>query len=197
MNEGILRPGNVVSAALVIAGVLVFVMPQRSLSIVQIVILTVAGAVALHALAVNAPSAWWTSPFDGGPTQPREARRSEEVEALRSTLSGRRQPLGHAPPMPGETIRLLEPLIGVAMERRGLDPKNPEHLSSVRSLLSPVSWAVLASEPLTWPRWHKTRRPDEGAVAEAVHLVLDDLESLSPRNRAPAPDIETPNPGMT
>ena len=180
MSEGILRPGHVASAALVIGGVLVFLMPERSLSIAQLVVMTAAAATGLWALAVNAPFAWWTSPFDAKGAPAGERYGSEEVETIRATLSGRRQPLAGAPPLPGEAMRLLEPLIRVALERKGLDPRSEEDLNSVRDLLSPVSWAILTSEPLTWPRWHKTRRPDEGQVAEAVHQVLDDLEWLSP-----------------
>ena len=128
MNESALRPGNVAAAAVLIGGVLTVLLPQHAMSIVQLVIVTVAVSSAVYALAVNVPSAgWispfkWMSPFNRAAYQGRRTRPSDELGSIGSKLSGRRQPIENGPPMPPATLRLLKPLIAVALD---FDPNGP------------------------------------------------------------------------
>ncbi len=63
MSERALRPGNVAAAATLIGGVLAVALPQHGMSIVQLVIVTVAVSTVVYALAVNVPTTRWMSPF--------------------------------------------------------------------------------------------------------------------------------------
>lgn len=181
MNEGALRPGNVAAAAVLIGGVLATVLPQHAMSIVQLVIVTVAVSTGLYALAVHVPSAGWISPFKwmspfGRAAYPgRRRRRSDELRSIRLKLSGRRQPIENGPPMPPVTLRLLKPLIASALD---LDPSEEPPPPSARGRVSPLTWAVLTSQPLRRPRWFRTLRPNEREVTQTVHSVLDELDRL-------------------
>ena len=77
--------------------------------------------------------------------------------------------------MPPATLRLLKPLIASALD---LDPDDEPHQGSARGPVSPLTWAVLTSEPLQRPYWFRTLRPDEREVAQTVHCVLDELDRL-------------------
>ena len=181
MNERALRPGNVAAAAMLIGGVIAIVLPQYAMSLVQLVIVTVAVSTALYALAVNVPSAgWispfkWMSPFNRAAYPGRRKRRSDELRSIRSKLSGRRQPIEGSPPMPPATLRLLKPLIAVALDLDSGDEPPP---TTARGRVSPLIWAVLTSEPLQRPRWFRTLRPNEREVTQTVHSVLDELDCL-------------------
>ena len=193
MNEHALRPLHIGSAALAIGGVLVLLMPEYSLSIVRLVIVTVAAATGLYALVVSVPTTWWTSPFDRTARQVGNGNGPEEFDSIRSTLSGPRQPIQNAPPLPGAAVRSLKPLIEAAIVREGLDPDDPAQLESAQGLLSPLSWAILSSEPLVGPRWFQTRLPNERKVAKVVHSVLDDLDGLASRGGAPQHHVDVSN----
>lgn len=78
--------------------------------------------------------------------------------------------------MPPDTLRLLEPIVAAAVD---IDPEDPEQVAAALPRLSPLTGAVLASEPLVGPHWFRTRRPNQWEVAEAVHRILDELEALS------------------
>ena len=180
MNERSLRPGHVAAAAVLIGGVLLVVLPQYGMSIVQLVIVTVAASAGLYALAVNVPSTGWISPFKwmspfNRAASGRRTRGSDELRSIRSKLSGRRQLIENGPPVPPEALRLLKPLIVSALDLDTDDEPPPE---SARGLVSPLTWAVLTSEPLERPGWFRTRRSDEREVTQAVHRVLDDLDGL-------------------
>jgi hypothetical protein len=82
-------------------------------------------------------------------------------------------------------LRLLQPLIRAALEQHGVDPRDPVQLDSARPLLSPLTWAVLTSDPLKGASWLRTLRPDGRAVAGVVHSVFDDLDHLAARDRDP------------
>lgn len=178
MNERLLAPGRIAAAAATIGGVLLVALPEHAVSVVQLVLVTVAAAAGLYALIVNVSPAWWISPFDRAAGPKQDDGRSEEIDAIRSKLSGRRQPVENGPPVPTDVLRLLKPLIGTALEREGLDPRDERHREAARARVSPLTWAVLTSTPLAEPRWFRTRRPDERTSAEVVHRVLDDLDRL-------------------
>ncbi len=181
MNERALRPGNVAAAATLIGGVLAVALPQHGMSIVQLVIVTVAVSTVVYALAVNVPTTrWmspfkWMSPFNQAAYLRRRSGRSDELGSIRSKLSGRRQPIENGPPMPPATLRLLKPLISSALD---LDPDDEAHQPSARGVVSPLTWAVLTSEPLQRPYWFRTLRPNEREVTQTVRAVLDDLDRL-------------------
>jgi len=105
-----------------------------------------------------------------------QAQGSDEVDRIHSTLSGRRVPVENGPPLPPETLRLLQPVIRSTLEREGIDPTDEGSLESARVRLSPLTRAVLAGEPSKHPGWFRTLRPDARQVAGIVHSVLDDLD---------------------
>lgn len=195
MNERTLRPGNIAAAAVVLGGILLIVAPQHGWSIVRLTIVTIAAGAGLYALAVNAPATWWSSPFDRTGRGGRKARASAEIDWIRSTLSGRRQRIDDAAPLPPETLRLLQPLIQLALEREGLDPREGAYAGAARRLLSARTWAVLDSDPLKWPARSRTRRPDERRAAEVVNDILDELERLGDRAAGVATQSEVPSSG--
>ena len=170
-------------------------LPQYGANVLRVVIVTIAAAVALYALGVAAPRAWWTSPFERMRRGKRDALGADEVTAIRASLSGRRQRLRDGPLMPAEALRLLRPLILLALERQGLDMDDECAVEAAPPLVAPMTWAILKSDPLPWPRWHQTRRPNERDVAEVVHTVLDDLDRLASGGggRSPHADLRSPN----
>lgn len=187
MNERNLRPGNVGAAAVVIGGVLMVAFPGHAVAIVELVLVTAAAATALYALVLNVPPTGWMSPFkwmspftrkrlavaDGGA--------SDELDLIRSRMSGRRRSVEGGPPLPPDTVRLLKPLIGAALD---LDPGAETYPDSARTLVSPLTWAVFTGEAPTGSGWLHTLRPSEPDVAELVHAVLDDLDRLGPDTRS-------------
>ena len=204
MNLRMLSPGNVAAAAVLIGGALVVAMPRQATSVVQLVLLTIAAATVLHAVGSIVPE--WTatvwSPFDRRVRRAGDVPGSAEIGRIRARMSGRRQRIADGRWLPPETLRLLHPLIGVALERDGLgwgdgahEPgdagrreaagpgatarSGPAASATGRSRPSPLTRAVLTTAPLPRSGWIRTRRPDARQVAALVHAVLDDLDSLS------------------
>lgn len=196
MNPRTLRFGNLAAAAVLIGGVLVAGLPQHAMSVVQLVIVTVATAAALYALIAIVPVTWWKSPFDRSGRPPRKTDGSDEMDLIRSKLSGRRHPIENGPPLPPGALHLMKPLIRLALERENLDPEDEAHRPSARSRLSPLTWAVFTSDPSRRPHWLRTFRPDEREVADIVHAVLDDLDGLASGGEPPG-HIDTSKPGET
>lgn len=140
----------------------------------------------MHALAVHVPTAGWIAPFTSVSPFSRRAHpqrsgpRSEALDFLRDRLADRRQRLpGDLPALPPALLRRLKPLVAAALE---LDPGDPAELASARSRVSPLTFAVLSSEPMERVSWLRTVGPDEDEVVRAVHRVLDELERLSRRS---------------
>lgn len=192
MNEHAVRPGSVAAAAVLIGGLLVIVLPQHAGSIIRLVIVSAAAAAGLYALTLHAPAAWWASPLDRKPLR-RGRRPADEVAVIRASLSGRRQRIAYGPPLPPETVRLLQPLIRGALERAGHDDPGEEGVESARRPLSPTAAAVLAAEPLSHPPWFRTVRPDARTTAAAVHRILDELDALAALGTSSA-STNTPAP---
>lgn len=178
MNERTLRPGNIAAAATVIGGALIMLLPQHALSITGLTIATIAAAAGLYTLAVNAPPAWWRSPFDGS-GHGRRPEETDEIERIRVRLSGRRQRIARDTALPPEALRLLQPLVNVALERAGIDTDDEQSAATTRGLVSPLTWAVHTTEVLERPGWTATVRPDARHAADVVHRVLDDLDRLN------------------
>jgi hypothetical protein len=171
MSEQTLRPESVATAAVVIGGALVAVLPQHAMSIVRLVILTAAAAAGLYALGVNAPATWWKSPFD---RRPGRSRGPDEFESIRSGLSDWRQRIADGPALPPDVVRMLRPLIAAAVEQAGAG--GGRRSAGARVHLSHVTRAVLASGSRVRPRWFDMVPPDGRTVAAAVEVVLDDIE---------------------
>lgn len=183
MNPTPLRQANVAAAAVVIGGLLVLVAPRYALTIVQLVVVTIAISAGLHALAANVPPTGWISPFKwmapfnqalrDGATGPVP----DELRAIRSHFGGWRRPFEPGPALPDSTVRLLRPLI-----RAGLDLDLGERRrDQARGRVSARSWALLDADPADRPRWYLPVPPDARTVARAVHEVLDDLDRLHGR----------------
>jgi hypothetical protein len=193
MNERTLRLGNVAAGAVVIGGVLVVAMPREAVSILQLVIATVAVAGGLYALALHVPPSGWMSPFKWMSPFNQKVRREtghhrlHETDSIRSKLSNRRQPVADGPPMPPEILLLLKPLIRTALN---LDPDERSDPAAARKRLSPLTWAVLTSAPLREPHWYQTLRPDEREVTDVVHHVLDDIDHLAEGTVAPRQSLD-------
>jgi hypothetical protein len=192
MNERTLRPANIAAAAVVLGGALIVVLPQHGMSIVRIVIVTIAAGAGLYALALTSPPAWWRSPFDQL-REPARQRRPDELDWIRSRLGGRRQRIMSDAALPRETVRLLQPLIGAALEREGLDPGD----RASRWLLSPLSRAVLTTDLEKRPHRLRMMRPDARSTAELVHAVLNDIDRIPIRARGTTPRIHTSPPRAT
>lgn len=194
MNDHPARPWDA-AAALVIGGVLVVALPRYALSIIQLVIVTVAVVAGLYALAVNVPPTGWMSPFKWmspfGPAVHSRARRKrpDEIRSIRSMLSGWRRPVQHGPPMPPAALRILRHLIREALAQ---DRENDADSALARRVLSPLAWAVLTSD---LPQQSQSRRfqmvpPNRREVAEAVHTLLDEIEGIAAGAESPAPPPE-------
>lgn len=162
------------TAAVVIGGALIALLPQHGMSIIRLVVLTAAAAAGLYALGVNAPATWWRSPFD---RRPGRARRPDEIDWIRSELSGWRQRVPGGPALPPEVIRMLRPLIGAATEQAAARRAGPYRDEPVR--VSPVTRAIMSSDAPRRPRWHRMLPPNGSAVAAAVETVLDDIDRLT------------------
>ena len=91
-----------------------------------------------------------------------------------------------APALPPETLRALKPLIRVALN---LDPTDDRPPASARATLSPLTRAVLSTEPLERPPWYRTLPSDPRRVADVVHRVLDELDALAGGAHAPQPTL--------
>lgn len=195
MTERVLRLANVAAAALVIAGAAALLLPRHGPTIARVLVVGVAAAAALHALVASSPPTWWPSPFDREMADDGGQEGSDELAWIRGRMAGRRQRIEHGPPVPPDTLRLLKPLVEVALEREGLDSTDEAHLRSARDLLSPLVWSILTTEPLARPRWFRTVRPDEREVAGVVQAVLDELETLAEGTAASHPHVPPIHPG--
>lgn len=187
-----LRTPNVAAAAVFLGGLAVVARPEHVLSIVQVVLVTIAAAAGLYALAVHVPPTGWMSPFKWmSPFLPdtRAGRRTDDLRPLRSLMSGRRQPVEGAPPLPPGVIRVLQPLIRGALQS---DPTRTDLPRDAEYQVSELTWAVLKAEPLKRPPWYRSRWPNRREVAEVVHHVLGDVERLTHGSPAPHPDSRHP-----
>lgn len=197
MNEHFIRPRNVAAAAVVIGGVLIIALPQYTLSIVQIVIVAGSVVAGIYALEVNVPTTgWispfkWMSPFSRGAHPGKKSATPDEIRSILSKLTGWRQTLEHGPPMPPEALNLLRPLIRAGLD---LDAENETDLAAARSVLSPLTWAVLTSDQSRQPYWFQMLPPNKREVAEAVHHILDELERLGAGNGDSHPSFNPSRP---
>ncbi len=174
------RPRSFVLVAglVLIGGTIVFFSPRSVMIVLQWVVGGLAAVAALHVVRQNAPSVWWTSPFD------READRVDLTEVdeaawIRARLGGRRVRIGDGEAaVPPETLRLLRPLIEECLSRAVGDLRAPSTPAALGGGLSPLTSAVLHSDPTMQPGWWGTVGPDEHGVAEIVHHVLDELEEI-------------------
>jgi hypothetical protein len=122
VNERTLRPSRLAAAAALIGGILLIALPQHAMSIVRLVIVTIAVGSALYVLAVHVPTTgWispfkWMSPFSRGSVRVRRRRRVGELDVLRSSLGGRRQPVEGGPALPPAIVRTLQPMITLALD---------------------------------------------------------------------------------
>jgi hypothetical protein len=171
------------AAALVVAGAAVAVVPQHAGSVIRLLL----GALAVAALslplylvarsAMDTPSsvlervAWRRQQEDGVPG----------LGSLRSSL--RTNGIVTGAPLPPTVRRQLAAIVATAVERHGLDPRDPQQ----RSRLSPATWAVLDADRARRPEHERRQeyRIKPAATAQLVHAVLDDLqrldEGLAPR----------------
>ena len=182
MSPRALSTSNVGAAAVVLGGIVVVLRPEHALSVLQVVLVTLAAAAAVHALSAHVPPTGWISPFkwmspflpDARSARGRPTR--TEYRALRALMAGRRQPLEGAPALPPAVLRALRPLVRTALH---LDPEGERTPPGVRAQVSLLTWAVLTTEPLSRRApWYRTRWSDPRAVADAVHQVLDELDTL-------------------
>ena len=177
MSPDALRPLQVAAAALALGGILVLLNPDRTPTVVQIVLVTIAAAAALRVPLVSLPVIWWSSPFDrdAGDGDPAP----DEVGAIRARIAGRRQRVLHGPPLPPDVVRQLRGMIRRALDRDGIDPDTEEGLLEARTRLSARAWGILVCPVESRTSRLRTLRPDPEAVARAVHAVLDEIEVLT------------------
>lgn len=181
MNEHNIRPGEMVGACLLLGGVLVVAFPTHAMNILQIILVTFAAGAGLYALAARVPPTGWMSPFKWMSPfgKPRPLRRKDsrppDLDFIRSKLAGWRHPGPMVPPMPPEVIALLKPLVRAVLRQRPAPLTDAEEGPGAPSRLAR---GILATEPPRGLDWVRVLPPRQGEVAEVVHAVLDDLESL-------------------
>jgi len=174
------RPRTFVLAVglVLVGGMMLFLSPRSVIVVLQWVAGGLAAVAALHVFTHNSPSVWWTSSFDRE-VDPIVVPEEDETEWIRARLAGRRVRIGGGRvAVPPETLRLLRPLIEECISRNGGGSIERAAPDSVRAALSPLTLAVLRSDPTMRPGWWGTVRPDEHAVAAIVHHVLDDLKDI-------------------
>jgi hypothetical protein len=193
MNEYALRPKNLAAAAVVVGGGLIVIFPQHALTVVQLVIVTIAASAGLYLLTANVPpSGWispfkWLSPFSEDAHTAKAEHRSGELDLIRAQFSGRRQRIEGGPPMPPSVLRQLRPLIAGALD---LDSRDEKRVAAARSRVSAQTFAILTSVPGDRPSWFRTVRPHPHEVIETVNSVLDELDRLTgSTQRQPSTDI--------
>jgi hypothetical protein len=179
MNEQTFRPVSLAPAAVLIGGVLIALMPRHALNILRLIIVTIAASAGLHALGMNSPPTWWSSPFDRKVRWPWARRGFDEIEWIRDEMSGWRQRIHGSPPLPPEVVRLIRPLIESAIGRHGFDATDVDAGDPIRRLVSPLTWVVLTADIDRRVRWYRMVPPDRAEVASAVHEILDDIDRLN------------------
>jgi hypothetical protein len=197
MRDNLPGPGATAAAALVLGGGFVVALPQHALSVLQVVILTVAVGAGLHALSANVPPTGWMSPFKwmspfrrkAGSGRDRNGR--DEIDSIRSKLGGRRQQIRKGPALPPETVGLLRPLIRKALD---LDPEAEAEWASARSVLSPRSWSILTAPPPGPDHWFRALPPNRPEVAGLVHAVLDEVDRILETPTDPFPSTDPRKP---
>ena len=189
MSPDALRPLRIAAAAVALGGILVVLNPDRLPTVAQVVLLTLAAAAVLRAPLVTVPVVWWNSPFDRKGRDEAE-RGPDELAAIRSRLSGRRQRVPHGPPLPPDVVRLLRGMIRRALDREGLDLETEEGLIDARLRVSPRAWGILTCPVLSRTSRFRTRRPDASSVARAVHTVLDEVEEIVVRSPGALPPTD-------
>lgn len=192
------RPFALITAAVVISGLVIALWPQHGLSIVQVALVTAAVAAGLHAVLVNAGAGTWD--VRGSPLA-RLARRTK-VPAVPSDLARTYAQLGSGRlrygqvALPWGTARQLRWIIAAALERRGIDMDDPSHHAAAQALVSPLTWAVATHNQNTPSGRRLINLPAHGPkVAEIVHLVLDDLGRLGVVHPAFGPENTQPTRG--
>ncbi len=189
MNGNPVQPGDFVAPILFGGGAIV-VFPQYALSIIQIVIVTMAVLAAVYALAVNVPPTGWMSPFKlmspfgDSAKQNGRGKTPDQIRLIRSSFGGWRQPMRYGPPMPPGALRLLRPLIWEALD---LGPGDEWVLKLARARLSPLSWAVLESGFSRRPFWFFWSPPNQREVAEITQMVLDEVDRIASGTENPIP----------
>lgn len=197
MTAGAFRLGDVAAATLFLGGLLLALAPGYALPIVELVLVTLAGGACVYALSANVPpTGWispfkWLSPFGGERRTERRLHGADEIEGIRAKLSGRRQRLPAAPPMPPDLLRLLQPLVAAALDIEEGDRAAQE---AARHRVSDRAWSILVAEPLPRPYWIATVRPNPWEVAVVVTDLLSELEEVSTaRPGPPTPALTAPS----
>jgi hypothetical protein len=158
MNLPWIRPGHVAAAALLIGGVLVISVPQYAATVLRLMVVSVAAAAALYAIEVIAPPRWWRSPFPARRRRTQRASTADELDWIRALISGPRQRLDGAVPLPPELVRMLQSLGAEAgATTAGVSGGDPD--------------ATIAAVP-----WYRLLPPAPRTTARAVLMILDDIE---------------------
>lgn len=159
-----------VSAALVLGGLLLILSPRNALSIGQLAVATMAASGALFVVVRQLKPAVWMTPFNPRDRPASSSSDRSEIDRLQTRLAGDRVKVGPGLSLPPEVVRVLQPIVRSELEAaRGA----PGHARP-----SPALQAILRFEsPDARPR-ERGRRGDERAVAEVVHQILDELDAL-------------------
>lgn len=185
MSKQTIRPSAAAAASAVISGLIIAVWPQHAVSVVQIAVVTVAVAAALHATRTNGVRPGTDRPSDSPlarlMTPTALPALPSDLERTRFNLHSRRIRYRDVA-LPWGTAKQLRRTAAAALQRQGVDVDDPSHHAAARALVSPLTWTVLTHER------YKPRKDLRGAgpkVAEIVHAVLDDIDRLTTTRRQP------------
>jgi hypothetical protein len=187
-----------VAASVVVAGTAVAIVPQHTVSILRLLVVTVLLAVAATVgVAVLGPGGRLAGGLHGSASPfERPSRRTggqpdpPGLGVIRSSLREDSLPAGR--PLSASAERRLGIVARSVLDRTGIDLRDPPQAAAVRAAVRPATWAVLAglassrpaADPHAPPTRHRRPRPaDVAAAAEVVHTVLDDLDRLADRER--------------
>jgi hypothetical protein len=176
------------AAAVVVAGAAVAVVPQHTLSIVRVLVATVAVVALVAALVTRlrgidqaGPDARPTrSPFEST-TERRRTRRDQPASLARVRGEiGDGVVRADLAPLSTLAARRLATVVTTALEREGLDVRDPAHQAAVRARLSPQALAAITADRAfrrpSGAAPHPRRSASAQEIAATIHAVLDEVE---------------------
>ena len=176
------------AGAVSVAGAAVAVVPQHTLSIVRVLVATVAIVALVAALVARlrgidhaGPDARLTrSPFESTTARGRTRRGQPASLARVRGEIGDGVVRADLAPLSTLAARRLTTVVTTALEREGLDVRDPAHQAAVRARLSPQALAAITADRAfrrpSGAAPHPRRSASAQEIAATIHAVLDEVE---------------------